>query len=490
VTEQFHNPYHFLPLRSPAPARSIHRDQLAAEPHLNHGIYEGFSGTIICTAECMSPCFLGAAREGAITEPVSLPFRTGHEERLGIPGTSLRGLISNIYGALTRSSLRVLEDKQYSYRDRNFVKHKPPNLRTHDFFRRTDAELLPFNPKRTRITPEETLFGFVEDIQNLSAELHHPALSFASRVQVADAIAWGIVGDGSTLRETQEDRDLRIETPVVLKILAGPKDTPCSALYFRNRDGNARYIARNELSPDRHEPMGRKIYLHHRRSDWVASSGRTWRFQTANRQSDRKQKTEIHPVRPGAVFHFPVRFDNLLADELALLLTAIKPTKQFLHKLGMGKPLGLGSIDIRWRGVFLVDRKRRYSPDGFSAPRYGRHFLCDDDAWRWIPASYAAEHERRHQDEWNAWEEPDGLPLIGGRQEFADILRILEVLGNPATIDSPVHTPVTTAQGNYCETETFEWFVNNQKAPARAQQLKPLDPASRHLQIQKFDPNA
>ena len=39
-----------------------------------------------------------------------------------------------------------------------------------------------------------------------------------------------------------------------------------------------------------------------------------------------------------------VDFDNLSPRELGLLLYALKPAEGFRHKLGMGKPIGLGGV--------------------------------------------------------------------------------------------------------------------------------------------------
>lgn len=71
--------------------------------------------------------------------------------------------------------------------------------------------------------------------------------------------------------------------------------------------------------------------------------------------------TEIQPVFAGSVFKARLRFENLYKEELGALLVALKLPIGCAHKIGMGKPLGLGSIKIRDHEVYLVDREKRYS---------------------------------------------------------------------------------------------------------------------------------
>jgi CRISPR-associated protein (TIGR03986 family) len=72
-----------------------------------------------------------------------------------------------------------------------------------------------------------------------------------------------------------------------------------------------------------------------------------------------KQYTRIRPVRPGIAFQGRLRFVNLTALELGALLSALEPPDGCRHRLGMGKPLGMGSIRIQ-PTLVLIDPKRRY----------------------------------------------------------------------------------------------------------------------------------
>ncbi len=72
------------------------------------------------------------------------------------------------------------------------------------------------------------------------------------------------------------------------------------------------------------------------------------------------QYSIINPIKPKIKFRFRIRFENLTKRELGALLFVLDLPKEHYHKLGMGKPLGLGSVKISPK-LYLIDRKKRYS---------------------------------------------------------------------------------------------------------------------------------
>jgi CRISPR-associated protein (TIGR03986 family) len=148
--------------------------------------------------------------------------------------------------------------------------------------------------------------------------------------------------------------------PVVMpRILSGPKPTT-----FQH------YLTQPEPDIERGKGLktyndvgqttlrGHKLYWH---------QGNPERKALAERPLDETQKgkdtqhTRIKPVRNGVRFHFRVRFENLLAEELGLLWWAVKlPARgQFAHKIGMGKPLGLGSVRLT-PALTVIEPAARY----------------------------------------------------------------------------------------------------------------------------------
>lgn len=96
-----------------------------------------------------------------------------------------------------------------------------------------------------------------------------------------------------------------------------------------------------------------------------------------------KQHTRIKPVEANKTFTGKIRFENLSDVELGALLFALELPQGCYHKLGMGKPLGLGSVHITPK-LFLSDRKTRYEklfaeweqpiPESTSADKNIPHF--------------------------------------------------------------------------------------------------------------------
>jgi CRISPR-associated protein (TIGR03986 family) len=75
---------------------------------------------------------------------------------------------------------------------------------------------------------------------------------------------------------------------------------------------------------------------------------------------DRKtQYTVADVVQKGAVFSGRIRFENLHPVDLGALLAALKLPDECAHKIGMGKPYGMGSIRIKPK-LTIMNRKNRY----------------------------------------------------------------------------------------------------------------------------------
>lgn len=336
---------------------------------------------------------------------------------------------------------------------------------SHDYFRAISSELLPFNPDRKTITIAEQLFGFVEqDFSPDKSQLKdRQARGLASRLRFSHALfnGWG---------KGKDNGSNYYFNPVPLKILASPKP-PSPALYFKNSNGRGGYISKEQLSPQRHHPQGRKFYLHQKKD------GTPWKTRHLDDKCC-KQKVEITPVRDGAVFYFHIDFDNLSAIELGLLLYSLNPSNTFHHKLGMGKPLGLGTVKIEPVGLFTINRKERYSvkpdEDIFAEGRKRYHY-----GWLKNKENYEILNDLYKQE---AQDYDKGLKQIDCaklRQDFAekmdkDIQKALELLGNPDNVKLNVHYP--QLKGKDIENENFRWFMNNDDRDNRNKQcLKPIE---------------
>ena len=366
----------------------------------------------------------------------------------------------------------------------------------HTFFGKVDPELVPFNQTRTQITLAEQLFGFVEELEQHSEQA---ALGLAGRIYPSPARFVGSGGadaDGGEAVASEDSFYLWDEQDAegwtTLKILSSPKP-PSPAMYFKMKNSDSRYIPKNVLDPGEHEPQGRKFYLHHRPSEGAAWKSHFIADDPANNvKADLAQKLKVRPIKVDAVFYFHLDFENLHEHELGALLYALRPTRAFRHKVGLGKSIGLGRVRVDPVGLLLVNRLDRYSSAGLFAPRYDKVWhAADQSEWPWPETTDDVSDwpEERYKREATAVNEVAG----GSRPAFApqtlheafrqgmdpDIRFALELIGDPTSLRSPVRTPALNNQltrlRGLGEKETFEWFVANDKAETDNQQsLKPL----------------
>ncbi len=343
---------------------------------------------------------------------------------------------------------------------------------SHDYFRAISSELLPFNPARKTITLAEQLFGFVEqDFSSDKSQLKdRQARGLASRLRFSNA-------PFQHWKQGKDNGSSYYLNPVTLKILDSPKP-PSPALYFKYNNGRDAYIKKQSLSPQKHHPQGRKFYLHQSNKgekSWATDP--PWATvpqpSTPCKKEDRcQQKVKITPIKDGAVFYFHIDFDNLSGIELGLLLYSLSPSNDFYHKLGMGKPIGLGTVKIEPAGLFTINRKERYSvqsvEDIFSEKRqrynYGWMNNKEKDL---IPKDI---YRQEVQDYINGLKPVDYDNL---RQTFADkidkeIQEALELLGNPDNVKLDVHYP--QLKGENIESENFRWFMENDNKDHRKKQ--------------------
>lgn len=310
---------------------------------------------------------------------------------------------------------------------------------THDFFRETDKNLLPLiqgergQKGAYELTIAERLFGAVAHERDQGNEVSAFALAGRLRFSVG---SW----QGKDVKQAWETR------VVVLKELANPKP-PCPALYFRPRkEPRGGYIAKSELKPTKHEPQGRKFYLHAN----IADRGKNpWKTGLPKNAQTNRQ-AEVKPVAAGQRFRFHVDFDNLSREELGALCYALQPNATFHHKLGMGKSIGLGTVRIDPQSIQYVDRQRRYAEDDLlSTARYQdsaavppeRHFSALRDAF---------------------------VASMGEHAKSA-----LALLGDPGKVTNLVRTPLVI--NGQEEQETYKWFVANDGAGGAGEFLRPLD---------------
>jgi CRISPR-associated protein (TIGR03986 family) len=152
-------------------------------------------------------------------------------------------------------------------------------------------------------------------------------------------------------------------------------------------------------SPPPHQTIvrGHKLYWH---KGAVALSDIEEQDQRKIKKAP-KQYTRIRPVKTGISFEFSIYFENLRREELGALWWALtlpgETGKTYRHKIGMGKPLGMGSVAISAE-LCLSNRFCWSEGDHEGGGRYAR--LFDGEAWHLgdeaqaDPAEYVAAFEK------------------------------------------------------------------------------------------------
>lgn len=125
------------------------------------------------------------------------------------------------------------------------------------------------------------------------------------------------------------------------KILSSPKPTAYKLYLENGNDWNSNDKLR-----------GYKLY-HHKNADWIFKP-------TEKEKIPDSYPPRIKPLKPGNRFKGRIYFDNLTEVELGAILFVLKLKSDLCLKIGMGKPYGMGSINVENIQLTTIDRKERY----------------------------------------------------------------------------------------------------------------------------------
>lgn len=215
----------------------------------------------------------------------------------------------------------------------------------------------------TNIDYAESLFGFVRTPQQLSelgADVPQgdKRRAYAGRVLVTDGVL------------QSDSADIWLAKDFIIpRILATPKPTAFQQyLTQQHPDDKKRLDHYDSKPPDSDETTirGHKLYWH---QGLGTDQGLTLeQIRAAIKESalvdpDDKQHTRFRPLKPGVTFSFRVHFENLSDSELGALCWTLhprgEPERRYCHHLGMGKPLGMGAVELHAR-LHIINRSLRY----------------------------------------------------------------------------------------------------------------------------------
>ena len=215
-------------------------------------------------------------------------------------------------------------------------------------------DLIPRNLKTEALDLTEVVFGRVGQQRDKRGQ------TIKGRVFVEDAVAVGQPPAGGWL-----------ESILVPKILSAPK--PTTFQHYLTQDGTKGTDNLTTYFDGNHTSIrGHKMYWHRwdnslgidavredRKQNEILDYLQKTRSPLENDKQEYTQHTMIQPVKADVTFKGRIRFENLTDIELGALLAVVQLPDGCAHKIGMAKPLGLGSVRIEAR-LRLVDHQKRY----------------------------------------------------------------------------------------------------------------------------------
>jgi CRISPR/Cas system CSM-associated protein Csm3 (group 7 of RAMP superfamily) len=292
-----------------------------------------YSGRIEVEIEAETPLFLPDTRANAEDRLKSDPTKTlsfmqrmiGDQVTYILPGSSLKGVLRELVETLGNGCL-TLFDRTYEY------KHIKEKIKINY------GDLVP--PKFRQCNKHKELciacriFGMMG--RGSRAEV------FLGKVDISDALSVNVV----------------THVPEYTLSLMNPK--PHHEAFY--------------LDPTKQHIAGRKYYFHH--------------VQPTFGHGPQAYNRRIHPLGKGTRFQFHVDFTNLEPEEFAALLLAIRLEPTMRHKIGYGKPMGLGSVHFIPTRLTLVNYANRYTVEGVLNGG-GRSMREEEDLQTFIDAHIA-----------------------------------------------------------------------------------------------------
>jgi CRISPR-associated protein (TIGR03986 family) len=233
------------------------------------------------------------------------------------------------------------------------------------FFGRTQMFRMPYKNRPFDLVPPElrrpedidvaeALFGYVRTRQETDELINRgcrtlkqgsKSRAYASRIFVTDATV------------TNAPNGLWLSSsPRTPGILATPKPTSFQHYLTQQQPNDKRELDHYD-SPPPHETVirGHKLYWHQGDASIDDLSDSV--------PSATTQHTSFHPIKSDVSFKFRMYFENFSDEELGAMCWTLHPLgdagKEYCHKLGMGKPFGMGAVKLE-ATLHLTKRDLRY----------------------------------------------------------------------------------------------------------------------------------
>jgi CRISPR-associated protein (TIGR03986 family) len=278
------------------------------------------------------------------------------------------------------------------------------------------AKLRPANLLK-ELSPADRVFGWVNQDEETASGQENEA--YRSHIRL-----------GTVTCTTDANMAIEeFETPKTLAILGQPKPQQ-GRFYLGDRQGKTQANGLTKEQAGYNETnriRGPKIYPHH--AQGINESN------ACSNDASKQNRSVQSWVRPGTAFAFDLHVTNLSSVELGALVWLLSLPKDHFLRLGLGKPLGFGSV------------------------------YAEIDADKTLVAESAAWIKS-----WSQWEAiPDTLDLASTVGPFTQAINA----ANPKLLDSfqkaaagfdelPIHYPRLAGQGPL-QGDHFRWFVENER---------------------------
>lgn len=279
------------------------------------------------------------------------------------------------------------------------------------------------------LCPACRVFGWVWDKPKKDA----PRVAYTGRVRLSHA------------QFKRNDFDVE-HKDTTLAILSTPK--PTTTLFYLAKSDGSPADAQTDYDTKGARLRGRKVYRHFGKKAW------NWKEASPDGIKPTDQNRTVRQVlKTGACSSFAVDFENLAALELGALLWVLELEDGMFHRLGFGKPLGLGSVSIKITKLEILQPAQRYAA------------LQAKDAWQPIPPE-----QRKNLKE----EFIKAMRNTYGTAQFDPLLADLRaLLREPPIVHA--HYPRTKCEPQ-AEAENFNWFIGNKRRhPPEPLPLAPED---------------
>lgn len=321
------NPYDFVPLDLSHPPE---RRKPVWHAELVHATSQKvYSGHISVYMQAETPFFIRDADTSTQDSRVAGTHIRDKDGYYIIPGSSIKGLLRTVVETLCSGCVPVFRiPREYT--------HNP-----------LPADFAPCT-NNTKLCIACRLFGMMgrrEDRRDRDG-----IDVFLGKVNIGYAYAF--------------EESVALCEPIYTAVLDAPK--PRHRAFYLDQQG--RYIA------------GRKYYFHNDGELRIEN-----RLLDIRNRPGEYRNQYIQPLERETEFSARIDFTQLETDEFAALLLAITLLPDMRHKLGYGKPLGLGSMQLVPTNLTLIDYATRYSAfrSGRGMTSYNTNEVADllDERW-------------------------------------------------------------------------------------------------------------